>query len=214
MRSGRSGARSATVRRRSYGAPRRSSVAFETDGHRRSHRPRARAQGAKRQRVHRGDPAAAAKAAAGALPDARHGHLARGHHRGHPRDRRRAARGAVRPGRSACLHRPQARRAPRPPAPDAGGQGPQRRAPARRRHLARERNGWSAHWPFTVAALLVIPVLVIQDGDYGQPWKTIGTGVGASTAVAGDAALSALETTRCSTVEGVYSAMTTMTTVR
>lgn len=57
-------------------------------------------------------------------------------------------------------------------------------------------------------------MLVIQDGDYGQPWKTIGTGVGASTAVAGDAALSALETTRCSTVEGVYSAMTTMTTVR
>jgi voltage-gated potassium channel len=30
-------------------------------------------------------------------------------------------------------------------------------------------------WPLTVAALLVIPVLVIQDGDYGQPWETIGT---------------------------------------
>jgi voltage-gated potassium channel len=30
-------------------------------------------------------------------------------------------------------------------------------------------------WPLTIAALLVIPVLVVQDGDYGQPWETIGT---------------------------------------
>ena len=30
-------------------------------------------------------------------------------------------------------------------------------------------------WPLTVAALLVIPVLVIQDGEYGQPWETLGT---------------------------------------
>jgi voltage-gated potassium channel len=30
-------------------------------------------------------------------------------------------------------------------------------------------------WPLTAAALLVVPVLVIQDGDYGQPWETLGT---------------------------------------
>jgi hypothetical protein len=31
-------------------------------------------------------------------------------------------------------------------------------------------------WPRTIAALLVIPVLVVEDGDYGQPWETIATG--------------------------------------
>jgi voltage-gated potassium channel len=30
-------------------------------------------------------------------------------------------------------------------------------------------------WPLTIAALLVAPVLVIHDGDYGEPWETIGT---------------------------------------
>lgn len=30
-------------------------------------------------------------------------------------------------------------------------------------------------WPLTAAALLVVPVLVVEDGDYGQPWETIAT---------------------------------------
>src|SRR5690349_202717 len=29
-------------------------------------------------------------------------------------------------------------------------------------------------WPMVVAALLVIPLLIIDGGDYGQPWETIG----------------------------------------
>jgi voltage-gated potassium channel len=29
-------------------------------------------------------------------------------------------------------------------------------------------------WPMVIAALLVIPLLVIEDGDFGQPWDTIG----------------------------------------
>jgi len=30
-------------------------------------------------------------------------------------------------------------------------------------------------WPMVIAALLVIPVLVIGESDFGEPWDTVAT---------------------------------------